>query len=1317
MKKLRFAKALFTALALTLAVSGCSNVDSAEGTEVVPVVQTQANKIALKISVGNGYARTAVPGEIDLSSYTYMLEALPTGTGGMKPITLTGDTPIAYSELIGTTTLFVEAGTYSFTLVAYAEGEAVLAGTLFDKEITAENNSLAFKLFAVPSESETAQQSQVVIDVTVPAGYGAKTILAELYVSSDEDFNDEIDLDNNGGIELRPVEGDSTKLSATVSGSVPAGNSNILLMVLDEDDEKIGMDVVSAYAVKGIVSSDTRNIAIFQYKASVTVTTTDTTAPVVTLKNANVSDAEKITLSTASTASPFTYDGYVPIGTYNVFVGENPHGSLNNATPLDVDTNVTLDSISAAWKDGTQPVLYVGATESEVLAALTVTGIYKDHDGNTTNQEITSGCSLSGYDSTKTSQTVKVAYSGKESGEIALALTPVVVKTIAIKTMPTKLVYKLGEELDLTGLVITPTMNDGSTGDDVAYSATTAGDFAATGFDSSAAATSKTVTVTYKETATATASFSAKIIGLSGIELTTPPTKTTGYTSTDTELDLTGMVVTATYTDNVETGLNPTVVTDKVTLSTPDFTQSGEQTITVTYKEGSGDLQQTETTSFNISVLHDYAEAMTLDFTGSTPAGIAWNGVPIRGSGNVAALVTRTEGSFTGYLGRKFWLVDGVYAEYCNSSAGLGYTDTEKDANRPATQSFVKAVESEAINGPFKLTVTTTTNNASRLLQVFVHTVKGDLWSATPVISEAVNANSGVHTYEYTGTDSVYIGFGTLSAKDGEVYKVYTAVSSIELETDTAIPEDSFPATGIAFTNSEIAEGKLSLTKDALVAAGAEGFVLKADVTPSYATDKTYSFAYTTTAQTPRISVSEAGVIVISDADGMTENETGTITVTAKGGTDVKAEIELTVVARVDDATKIATTKTELEAAFGTGSAFEYGSVATARENASAFINTLTLTYKDDVRIVPSVDETTGKLTIAISIEGSSAESATVEYVYTEALAQAAVAAAVAEVKTLTNVLAWNKDAPTTALSINAAIELNKTAGSLTLTDATATAAVSATDSDVVVVTVASAIISTVKDETITVSSPFVKAGKYNLTTKAKEGYTVDGSATGAWSSQSAGKTQTHDRMTITSTIDSSGANIKPSSQNSGCITFTLGSPMAMTFTDSNKKGIEIFSADGMVNGKSVSDASYTAGKGSGTLGADGTETTVNLSAGTYFVYGASTGGSAKLATLVFVEIISSPIDITENLPTGDVELKTDTTNANKFIASGEPVTADATITWYVDDDAQTTGTSQTTVADDTFTLTGTIGVTYEVRVDVTVNGITYSKSESVMYQ
>ena len=1303
MKKLRFVKALFAALVLVLALPSCSDFDGAEGTDAV---QTQGNKVALKISAGNGYERTALPGEIDLTNdnYAFTLEGTPKG----KSLQCYAK-DYSYSDLIGAKKIYVEEGEYdSFTLHVSNPNTWILAGTVSNVTISAENNSLKFKLFAEESETETGSVS---IEVTVPAEYGVQTVTALL--------NDE----TTSSLTISEIADGK----ATITGSVPAGQSMVKIALLDVDGTEVGSYYDSVYAVAGITSSDSLTVPVLKYKASVNVTTTATTAPTVTLKNndATLGTAD-IVLTSTSTESPFAYTKYVPMGTYNVYVGNDPHGSLSNVTQLAVNTNVTLQSISAAWTDGTQPRFYVGATESQILAALTVTGTYKDDDNNTSTQAIASGCTLSGYDSasTATTQTVKVVYSEKESAEITVTLTPVSVASIAITSAPTKTVYKLGESLDLAGLVITPTMNNGTTGDDVAYSDTTASDFAATGFDASSAAANKTVTITYKNIETATATFSVKIIALAGIEITTLPTKTTGYKSTDTELDLTGMVVTATYTDGTTDGLNAsgvistdenaTVVTDDVTVSEPDFTQSDEQTVTVTYKEGTGEAAIAKTATFTITVAHEYAQTMTLDLAVPSSATASvwfpWSGISVGGSSAATVAVDST--TVGGYLQQNVRLTTAAKVLFRTDKGAL-FVDRSSASSDYAPANVITATN---IPGKFKIVITykpTNKTSTSRGMKIYRGTEADSVFSGESVAGTTYAASQDEATleYEYTGSDETSVVGIQLYNKD-EATEMAVYLTKIEIYTDTPIPADSFPATDIAFTNSEIAEGVLSLTKDTLAAAGTTGFALEAQVTPSYATDKTYSFAYTTEAATPHISVSEAGVIIISDADSMTANETGTITVTANGGTNVSATIALTVVAQVDDATKIASTKTELEAAFnGTGSAFEYGSVATAAGSATAFINNLSLSYKDDVTITPTVDESTGKLTLTISIAGSSADSATVEYAYTETLALAAVTAAVAQIKTLTTALVWNTDAATTVSNINTAI------GGLTITDATATAAVSATDSDTVVVTVASKIISTVKDETITVSSPFVKVGKYNLTTKAKEGYTVDGSATGAWSSQSAGKTQTHDRMTITSTIDSSGANVKPSSQNSGCITFTLGSPMAMTFTDSNKKGIEIFSADGTVNGKSVSDASYTAGKGSGTLGADGTETTVNLSAGTYFVYGASTGGSAKLATLVFVEIISSPIDITENLPTGDVELKTDTTNANKFIASGEPVTADATIIWYVDDVAQTTGTSQTTVAGDTFTLTGTVGVTYEVRVDVTINGITYSQTESVMYQ
>ena len=57
----------------------------------------------------------------------------------------------------------------------------------------------------------------------------------------------------------------------------------------------------------------------------------------------------------------------------------------------------------------------------------------------------------------------------------------------------------------------------------------------------------------------------------------TAPTKV-AYTTADTALDLTGMVVTAHYSDQ-----STQVITTGYTVSTVDFSTAGEKTVTVTY--------------------------------------------------------------------------------------------------------------------------------------------------------------------------------------------------------------------------------------------------------------------------------------------------------------------------------------------------------------------------------------------------------------------------------------------------------------------------------------------------------------------------------------------------------------------------------------------------------------------------------------------------------------------------------------------------------------------------------------------------------------
>jgi hypothetical protein len=115
--------------------------------------------------------------------------------------------------------------------------------------------------------------------------------------------------------------------------------------------------------------------------------------------------------------------------------------------------------------------------------------------------------------------------------------------SIAVTTPPTKTTYVKGEDLDLTGIVVTGTYSDGNTKmEDV-------GEDNVSGYDADTIG-EQTLTVTVSDK---TARFSVTVNAveaptLTGIVVTTPPTKTT-YTVGE-ELDLSGLVVTGTYSDN-----------------------------------------------------------------------------------------------------------------------------------------------------------------------------------------------------------------------------------------------------------------------------------------------------------------------------------------------------------------------------------------------------------------------------------------------------------------------------------------------------------------------------------------------------------------------------------------------------------------------------------------------------------------------------------------------------------------------------------------------------------------------------------------------
>jgi len=189
-------------------------------------------------------------------------------------------------------------------------------------------------------------------------------------------------------------------------------------------------------------------------------------------------------------------------------------------------------------------------------------------------------------------------------------------ESIEVTQEPTKTTYKIGEPLDLTGIVVTATYSD----DTEEVTITEAN---ITGFDSSTVG-EKTLTVTYGGK---TDTFTVTVIELSSIAVTTPPNKTT-Y-SIGEALNLTGLVVTATYSDDS---------TEEVTITAANITgfsstTEGQKTLTVTYGG--------KTTSFNITVTA--ASGSNITWTLSQKGGI----VPA-GGGTPTADTTAIVITFTG---------------------------------------------------------------------------------------------------------------------------------------------------------------------------------------------------------------------------------------------------------------------------------------------------------------------------------------------------------------------------------------------------------------------------------------------------------------------------------------------------------------------------------------------------------------------------------------------------------------------------------------------------------------------------------------------
>ncbi len=232
----------------------------------------------------------------------------------------------------------------------------------------------------------------------------------------------------------------------------------------------------------------------------------------------------------------------------------------------DDDDEPVLSSISITAP--AKKTYFIG--ESLDTAGMKVTAKYSDDSAKdvTASENIR----ITGFDSSKAaeSQTITVTYQEK-TATFTVKIIAAEVTKIEITKEPTKTEYFVGAvQLNLTGLKVTATYKDGSTAD-----VTT--DVTTSGFDSSAAVESQTITVTYGGKK---ATFDVKIVkaNVKSITIKTKPNKLEYFTGG--EIDLTGLEVTATYEDTTS---SPVKNDDLEITGFDSSNATDKQTITVTY--------------------------------------------------------------------------------------------------------------------------------------------------------------------------------------------------------------------------------------------------------------------------------------------------------------------------------------------------------------------------------------------------------------------------------------------------------------------------------------------------------------------------------------------------------------------------------------------------------------------------------------------------------------------------------------------------------------------------------------------------------------
>jgi hypothetical protein len=258
-------------------------------------------------------------------------------------------------------------------------------------------------------------------------------------------------------------------------------------------------------------------------------------------------------------------EGSIPVSQENIS-GYNPNQTGDQTVTL------TVASKSATFTVSVRPLLSIAISrlpaktlykqgESLDLTGLVVTGKWQD----IADQAIRiSGSNISGYAAGTTgTQTLTVTVNDQKAA-FKVDVRPLA--SIAVASPPAKTVYRQGELLDLTGLVVKGKW-EGIGEEEIKITQANV-----SGFDTTVPGT-KTLTVTSEKHVT---SFVVTVKALSSIAVTKLPSKTV-YEAGEA-LDITGITVTGTFTDNTR----ETIPVQRSNVSNYNPSSGGQQTLVVT---------------------------------------------------------------------------------------------------------------------------------------------------------------------------------------------------------------------------------------------------------------------------------------------------------------------------------------------------------------------------------------------------------------------------------------------------------------------------------------------------------------------------------------------------------------------------------------------------------------------------------------------------------------------------------------------------------------------------------------------------------------